>query len=267
MYSSWNNIAEFFSRIICQEFVSLTSIFYVRVYIISIYIFYKNEITIIFDNLLLWEGRVTFERRKEGGIVVEKGAFKRDGITLKVRGQIFLRTLRKPLPDFYGSHNKFLPSLPALVRFYFSPFFFFSSSAHRISFFSRKLSGLPTYFASLIPSPLLHHPAPNSDKYPLSRRCKCTRRDRKKNGPSRRGARRGVKISQNYSWIANCHPFQCLDYLPWKMNDCRRLTSIALFRKDKQPTIWRRKPLLVILKRLREKWKRYKLAFSVPPKL
>lgn len=108
----------------------------------------------------------------------KKEAFKHGRISCKVRGQIFLRTLRKPLPDFYGSHNKFLFSLPPLARV-----FLFFSHSRKLSTYFASFSSL---FLSLSLFLFLSIVVCNLDKYPLCRWCKCTRRDRKKNESSRR---------------------------------------------------------------------------------
>lgn len=94
-------------------------------------------------NLLLYERTARFNRSGQSLDRRKEKAFKHDGISRKVRGRIFLRTVRKPLPDFYGSHNKFLLSLLALIQLFL--------------FFPPSLTGnsRAIYFASLSSSPFL----------------------------------------------------------------------------------------------------------------
>jgi len=116
-------------------------------------------------------GQSRFGRTRSGQSLNrrKKKAFKRDGISRKVRGRIFLRSFRKPLPDFYGSHNKFLLFLPTLIWL----FLFFPCTRETLGYLLCFLLCLPILAVSSSPC--------NLDKYPFCRRCKCTRQDRKEN--------------------------------------------------------------------------------------
>lgn len=127
----------------------------------------------------------------------------REEISRKVRGRIFLETLRQPLSDFIWKSQQVSPS-----SLFLCPFALSLSHVSSFSFFvslrTRKISGHQPISLPILPpspfTPFLRPTACNLDKYPLYWRYKCTRRDRKRNELV---SERGAKISQNYSWIAN----------------------------------------------------------------
>lgn len=91
--------------------------------------------------------------------------------------------------EFSESHNKFLLFLYAFIYF-FSFFLSYRCSAETL--------GLPyVLWLSLLSILFFRRQSCNLDKYPLCRRYKCTRQDRKKNEPSTIAI--GAKISRNYS--------------------------------------------------------------------